>query len=153
MNKILQEDFDLAPCMVAGYESFGNGLLNIAFRADLVAWVNRSSRMCWFCVKITHWFFWSLFDETYTRIISAGIRNPVGRLSMSWKKGNRTAIHAHPSICWLHVCRWGVLSWGFWTFLKRGFVWFKRWQLAIFTGYMLSVRLVNSTIIFTGLPV
>lgn len=36
MNKILQEDFDLAPCMVAGYESFMNGLLNIvAFRADL----------------------------------------------------------------------------------------------------------------------
>ena len=29
MNKILQEDFDLAPCMVAGYESFMNGLLNI----------------------------------------------------------------------------------------------------------------------------
>ena len=29
MNKILQEDFDLAPCMVAGYESFINGLLNI----------------------------------------------------------------------------------------------------------------------------
>ena len=29
MNKILQEDFDLAPCMVAGYESFMNGVLNI----------------------------------------------------------------------------------------------------------------------------
>ncbi len=29
MNKILQEDFDLAPCMVTGYESFMNGLLNI----------------------------------------------------------------------------------------------------------------------------
>ena len=29
MNKILQEDFDLAPCMVAGYESFMDGLLNI----------------------------------------------------------------------------------------------------------------------------
>lgn len=29
MNKILQEDFDLTPCMVAGYESFMGGLLNI----------------------------------------------------------------------------------------------------------------------------
>ncbi len=35
MNKILQEDFDLAPCMVAGYESFMNGLLNIVHSADL----------------------------------------------------------------------------------------------------------------------
>ena len=30
MNKILQEDFDLAPCMVAGYESFMNGLPGLA---------------------------------------------------------------------------------------------------------------------------
>lgn len=29
MNKILQEDFNLTPCMVAGYEGFMDGLLNI----------------------------------------------------------------------------------------------------------------------------
>ena len=84
MNKILQEDFDLAPCMVAGYESFMDGLLNIVHSGPICesVWVNRSSRMCWILFKITRWILLIAFRMRPTcGIISAGIRNPAGRLS------------------------------------------------------------------------
>ena len=83
MNKILQEDFDLAPCMVAGYESFMDGLLNIVHSGPICeTWVNRSSRMCWILFKNHPLDSFDCFsDETYTRNYIGRDRNPVGRLS------------------------------------------------------------------------
>ena len=78
MNKILQEDFDLAPCMVAGYESFMNGLLNIVHSGPICESVGEQIK-------------------TYVRdYIGRDARTGWEAIVMSWKKGNRTAIHAHP---------------------------------------------------------
>ena len=99
MNKILQEDFDLAPCMVAGYESFMNGLLNIVHSGPICESVGEQIKSYVLDFVQNHPLdsFDRFSDETY-------MRNYIGRdtesgweaIVMSWKKGNRTAIHAHP---------------------------------------------------------
>ena len=99
MNKILQEDFDLTPCMVAGYESFMNGLLNIVHSGPICEGVGEQIKSYVLDFVQNHPLdsFDRFSDETY-------MRNYIGRdtesgweaIVMSWKKGNRTAIHAHP---------------------------------------------------------
>ena len=81
MNKILQEDFDLAPCMVAGYESFMDGLISYIPGLFARAWVNGSSRMCWILFKITRWILLIAFRMRPIRGIILAGTNPVGRLS------------------------------------------------------------------------
>ena len=59
MNKILQEDFDLAPCMVAGYESFMDGLLNIVHSGPICESVGGTDQVVCvgFCSKSPIGFF------------------------------------------------------------------------------------------------
>ena len=59
MNKILQEDFDLTPCMVAGYESFMGGLLNIVHSGPILRERGRTDQVvcAGFCSKSPVGFF------------------------------------------------------------------------------------------------
>ena len=99
MNKILQEDFDLAPCMVAGYESFMNGLLNIVHSGPICESVGEQIKSYVLDFVQNHPLdsFDRFSDETYTRnYIGRDTESGWEAIVMSWKKGNRTAIHAHP---------------------------------------------------------
>ena len=98
MNKILQEDFDLAPCMVAGYESFMNGLLNIVHSGPICESVGEQIKSYVLDFVQNHPLdsFDRFSDETYTRnYIGRDTESGWEAIVMSWKKGNRTAIHAH----------------------------------------------------------
>ena len=105
MNKILQEDFDLAPCMVAGYESFMNGLLNIVHSGPICEGVGEQIKSYVLDFVQNHPLdsFDRFSDETYMRNYIMLILNLlVTRLPMGSS--------------WLR----------FLNLLKRGFVWFKR---------------------------
>ncbi|MFR4038465.1 MAG: hypothetical protein ACLTZT_12265 [Butyricimonas faecalis] len=80
MNKILQEDFDLAPCMVAGYESFMNGLLNIVHSGPICESVGEQIKSYVLDFVQNHPLdsFDRFSDETSRGIISAGIRIRLG---------------------------------------------------------------------------
>ena len=98
MNKILQEDFDLAPCMVAGYESFMDGLLNIVHSGPICESVGERIKSYVLDFVQNHPLdsFDCFSDETYTRNYIGRDKSGWEAIVMSWKKGNRTAIHAHP---------------------------------------------------------
>ena len=128
MNKILQEDFDLAPCMVAGYESFMNGLLNIVHSGPICESVGEQIKSYVLDFVQNHPLdsFDRFSDETY-------MRNYIGRdtesgweaIVMSWKK---ETVRPFMLILNLLVTRLPMgSSWlRFLNLLKRGFVWFKR---------------------------
>lgn len=98
-ENILQEDFTAAPCMIEGHEVFMGELMNIVtsepmsetvgerVKAHVLDFVRSHPLTC----------FDRFSEDTY-------VRNYIGRdtstgweaIVMSWKKGNRTAIHSHP---------------------------------------------------------
>lgn len=95
---ILREDFTAAPCLVAGYESFMEGLLDIvrSGKIDEVMGEQVKTYVLDYVKKNPLVQFARFSGDTY-------IRNYIGRdesgweaIVMSWKKGNRTAIHSHP---------------------------------------------------------
>ena len=112
MNKILQEDFDLTPCMVAGYESFMGGLLNIVHSGPICEGVGEQIKSYVLDFVQNHPLdsFDRFSDETY-------MRNYIGRdesgweaIVMSWKKGKLYCDLCSSPVCWLHVCRWRVFG-------------------------------------------
>ena len=115
MNKILQEDFDLAPCMVAGYESFMNGLLNIVHSGPICEGVGEQIKSYVLDFVQNHPLdsFDRFSDETY-------MRNYIGR--------DTETVRPFMLILNLLVTRLPMgSSWlRFLNLLKRGFVWFKR---------------------------
>ena len=91
MNKILQEDFDLTPCMVAGYESFMGGLLNIVHSGPICEGVGEQIKSYVLDFVQNHPLdsFDRFSDETY-------MRNYIGRDESGWEA---------VSMCMARFCR------------------------------------------------
>ena len=107
MNKILQEDFDLAPCMVAGYESFMNGLLNIVHSGPICESVGEQIKSYVLDFVQSHPLdsFDRFSDETYTRnYIGRGYGIRLGGYRDVVEERKPYGHSCSSSICWLHVC-------------------------------------------------
>lgn len=98
-NNSLAEDFTANPVFAAGYEDFMNELLHIVHNEPMSPHLGDTIKS--YALNFVRQHPLGAFDNfspvTYTR-------NYLGRdpedhweaLVMSWQKGNRTAIHAHP---------------------------------------------------------
>lgn len=98
-ENILREDFAAAPCLVAGYENFMDGLLDIVRSGMIDETMGEQVKtyVLDFVRNNPLAAFDRFADDTYVRdYIGRDARTGWEAIVMSWKKGNRTAIHSHP---------------------------------------------------------